>query len=549
MKLDASEIIVQTKQKSDQTYEKESLNHIRDEYEILISYLADEISSDRECAIQTSKLIVFDRQLHWEEHKKEYMKEELAYLISETGSRASAATTTLNCEVCFVAGTPILMANNLTKPIEKIVVGDKVWARPHDNPTGPLQKCKVTKVFHNAPQATWKLVFENQRTKETLEIEATEEHPFYVLGLGWTTLKDMKKGDKCISADKSTLILTLKTSSTNPQLVYNFEVENCHTYFVGNNSALCVIAHNFCVACDGLGHIIFPGGTLNGGGTRLVVRMECPDCDGKAASYEERVEWIKKTTTNVKYSEFHNLMRFKKFDTAQKDKDNIKVLIYLDKNTHYVHKLRNEDEIYYLRVVSQTNTSEQFSKWFSGELNGIIIYTEGPMTEAISKHEALQDLENSLAIQLYYKTQKNHKELSQAEIISITNSLGCETHDRNPMLFAGTRGEANWKSHSVRGKGATVRKLSDGAVGIDGLVIQSEETLDEESHAKLLRAALGSFRYTCEIESIDYKKGEVTVWFKAYNVFSNKSLYFDKGIDAPSTRPRLKLCNVKELDA
>ncbi|MCL2624395.1 MAG: hypothetical protein FWD31_12095, partial [Planctomycetaceae bacterium] len=87
--------------------------------------------------------------------------------------------TSTDVQVCFQKGTPILMANETSKSIEEVEVGDEVYARPHDNPTGELVKCKVVRTFVNRKE-TWSLTIRNSEMQECLVIRGTSEHPFYV---------------------------------------------------------------------------------------------------------------------------------------------------------------------------------------------------------------------------------------------------------------------------------------------------------------------------------------------------------------------------------
>jgi hypothetical protein len=53
----------------------------------------------------------------------------------------------------------------------------------------------------------------------------------------------MNLGDICISHLGESLTLVSKTFDSTPVLVYNLEVENCHTYFVGNENCS-ILVHN-----------------------------------------------------------------------------------------------------------------------------------------------------------------------------------------------------------------------------------------------------------------------------------------------------------------
>ena len=150
-------------------------------------------------------------------------------------------SSSVEVQVCFVAGTPVLLADGTSKPIEKILVGDLVLAVDHEHPDSDPQPCRVVRVFHNAPQPTWKLTLDDGQT-----IQCTKEHPFHVVGHGWTPAEMLKIGDQLRRPDGSTITLSTKEYIESEASVFNFEVENAHTYFVGNSHKNAVLVHNAC---------------------------------------------------------------------------------------------------------------------------------------------------------------------------------------------------------------------------------------------------------------------------------------------------------------
>lgn len=137
---------------------------------------------------------------------------------------------------CFVAGTLIQTENGL-QPIEQIEPGQLVWAENPD--TGERALKRVVRTFLNEKD---ELV--HVKVKDEI-ITCTTEHPFYVHGKGWVAAKDLQQCDKLellngeialvdgISHEKTTEVIN----------VYNFEVEEFHTYFVG---ACCILVNNVC---------------------------------------------------------------------------------------------------------------------------------------------------------------------------------------------------------------------------------------------------------------------------------------------------------------
>lgn len=76
-------------------------------------------------------------------------------------------------------------------------------------------------------------------------IISTPGHPYYVVGKGWVCAGSLEFGDRVVLKDGSIEnIQSVKTKRTeSPVKVYNFEVEEFHTYFVGENE---VLVHNTC---------------------------------------------------------------------------------------------------------------------------------------------------------------------------------------------------------------------------------------------------------------------------------------------------------------
>ena len=141
------------------------------------------------------------------------------------------------------------------KPIEEIEVGDKVLA--YDEETGEKAYKPVVQLSRNTTKE-WYHIFVNDE-----EIVCTGGHPFYVLNAEenrkivryegvksdkngrWIEAKELKKDDKLLLSDGTCAIInsieveTLESAET----TYNFEVEDYHTYYVGENE---VLTHNKC---------------------------------------------------------------------------------------------------------------------------------------------------------------------------------------------------------------------------------------------------------------------------------------------------------------
>ena len=70
-------------------------------------------------------------------------------------------------------------------------------------------------------------------------------HPFYVPKLGWTSAIKLRAGDILVLSNGEYVVVEAVQHEIleSPVKVYNFEVEDFHTYFVGESS---VLVHNMC---------------------------------------------------------------------------------------------------------------------------------------------------------------------------------------------------------------------------------------------------------------------------------------------------------------
>ena len=137
---------------------------------------------------------------------------------------------------CFVEGTLILTENGLV-PIEDIEIGDYVWA---ENPkTGEIELKEVLDTFEKQVDTIVTITVDGET------IETTEAHVFYVENVGWLPASMLKQGDILHLEDGRTVpIESIETITYNYYVnVYNFEVEDFHTYYV---SDLSVLVHNSC---------------------------------------------------------------------------------------------------------------------------------------------------------------------------------------------------------------------------------------------------------------------------------------------------------------
>lgn len=137
---------------------------------------------------------------------------------------------------CFVAGTMVATEEGHL-PIENIKIGDYVWAT--DPETGETALKQVVNTFINETTAVTHVTINGE------VITSTQTHPYYVANAGWVLAKNLRAGDILVMLNGEQVILELVQHEIleSPIVTYNFEVEDFHTYYVGEND---VLVHNKC---------------------------------------------------------------------------------------------------------------------------------------------------------------------------------------------------------------------------------------------------------------------------------------------------------------
>lgn len=127
---------------------------------------------------------------------------------------------------CFIAGT-LVETENGQKSIEEIQVGDKVLSE--DETTGEVAIKTVTETYVNETDELIHIGVNGEI------ISATPTHPFYVDKLGWTLARSLRAGDILVLSNGEFVVVEWVQHEIleSPVKVYNFEVEDFHTYFVG----------------------------------------------------------------------------------------------------------------------------------------------------------------------------------------------------------------------------------------------------------------------------------------------------------------------------
>lgn len=81
-----------------------------------------------------------------------------------------------------------------------------------------------------------------QQVDGNIKIECTLEHPFYANG-NWVEAKELKVGDELLGKDGKLYKISFVTKKEKSEIVYNFEVEDNHNYYVSENA---ILVHNTC---------------------------------------------------------------------------------------------------------------------------------------------------------------------------------------------------------------------------------------------------------------------------------------------------------------
>lgn len=148
---------------------------------------------------------------------------------------------------CFLAGTPVLTATG-SVPIESVCPGDLVVSR--ELSTGELGLRRVVRVSRTVSSDFVKVEVRDSgwsAEQPCQAITCTAEHPFYLEMLGrFVAAEELRVGDvlNAPSCDASSVFVTdVRPVSGSSAWVYNFEVEDWHTYFVGDEGTS-VWVHN-----------------------------------------------------------------------------------------------------------------------------------------------------------------------------------------------------------------------------------------------------------------------------------------------------------------
>lgn len=136
----------------------------------------------------------------------------------------------------FVAGTVVATISGFIA-IENIQEGDYVLSE--DPETKDVTYKRVLETYINDAYELIHLNIDGE------ELVTTPAHPFYVKNVGFVVAGDLEEGAILVDSEGNELHLLIKKWEhlQSPIPVYNFAIEDYHTYFVGQNE---VFVHNVC---------------------------------------------------------------------------------------------------------------------------------------------------------------------------------------------------------------------------------------------------------------------------------------------------------------
>jgi hypothetical protein len=167
----------------------------------------------------------------------------------------STGLTRFGFKGCFEAGTQVAVGYTpegqyLTRSIEDLREGDYVLARDQHDAGDGIELRRIAAVLVKTSDHV--RVLRIQDADGNVEtIRTTDEHPFYVTGLGWVRAGELVAGQRLNEADNSNDAVILSSErEEHPSgvTVYNLTVEGDHTYFVddGQGATTSVWVHNAC---------------------------------------------------------------------------------------------------------------------------------------------------------------------------------------------------------------------------------------------------------------------------------------------------------------
>jgi Pretoxin HINT domain/Glycosyltransferase sugar-binding region containing DXD motif len=200
---------------------------------------------------------------------------------------------------CFVAGTPVVTEEG-PLPIEAITVGMRVLSR--DEEGDALGWKPVLRAIRSESRSLVRLTLVDARGRQEA-LELTPSHALHVEGRGWIAARALVPGqDVLVDAAGAAIRVQAAVSLPDEAPVYNLEVADYHTYFVGEQQ---VWAHND-NAVPPIIHTYWAGGDLpesqfenvkawaekaqQGGGKYDVVLWTAPPPNGISPEQQKALE-------------------------------------------------------------------------------------------------------------------------------------------------------------------------------------------------------------------------------------------------------------------
>ncbi|WP_155988634.1 S8 family serine peptidase [Paenibacillus massiliensis] len=137
---------------------------------------------------------------------------------------------------CFAPGTPVHTDKGMV-PIEDIQVGDMVLSK--NDQTGEQAYKRVSYTFDKQVNELYHI------RADGATISATYNHPFWIKGKGWKLAEELVVGDQLVTNEEKYIVIDQIEVEATEATVYNFTVEDFHTYYVTN---LGIWTHN--TACN-----------------------------------------------------------------------------------------------------------------------------------------------------------------------------------------------------------------------------------------------------------------------------------------------------------
>ncbi|MGW2542984.1 toxin C-terminal domain-containing protein [Kitasatospora sp. NPDC001574] len=135
------------------------------------------------------------------------------------------------------------MADGSHVPINEVGIGDFVAAV--DPQTGESSEQPVLDVIIGYGSKHM-VQIDTDQDLSTAPLEATANHPIWVVGRGWVEAGDVAVGNELVSSDGAVSIVTFTSDlgELDDELVYNLTIGNLHTFVVVTAGGNEILAHN-----------------------------------------------------------------------------------------------------------------------------------------------------------------------------------------------------------------------------------------------------------------------------------------------------------------